>query len=438
MKITSEAGIPCAVFLVVLGAYVLSPVITSGDSRWSVPTAMSIIKEGNADLNEYPEALEASKFSGIEEVDARYYTIFPIGVSVIAVPFVFAIDVALRTVCSLFPAIEQRLIQQCSVPLDRITAATIYWRVELLVASFIGAIASVFIYLLARRSLDRRHALLVTFVFVFCTSMWSVASRALWSHGPSVMLLALALYLVVLAKEKPHVIQYVSLPLAFSYVVRPTNSIPIAAITVFVFARHRKLFVRYVLWSLVIAVPFLAYNFRVYHWFLPPYYRPGRLGESPHFLEALAGNLVSPARGLFVYSPIFLFSLFGVALKLKDRKMEPLDFFLLAVILLHWLVISSFGHWYGGDSYGPRFWTDMIPFLIYFLIPAVGLLPQLDKGRSRLMAGIMACAIAGSFFMHCRGATSLAVWEWNREPVAVADAPERLWDWSDPQFLRGL
>jgi hypothetical protein len=51
--------------------------------------------------------------------------------------------------------------------------------------------------------------------------------RALWQHGPSMLMLTLALWLIVVAHERPWVVQFASLPLAFSYVVRPTNVVSI-------------------------------------------------------------------------------------------------------------------------------------------------------------------------------------------------------------------
>jgi hypothetical protein len=40
--------------------------------------------------------------------------------------------------------------------------------------------------------------------------------------------------------------------------------------------------------------------------------------------------------------------------------------------------------------------------------------------------------------VHARGATSIAANQWSALPSSVDDARWRVWDWSDPQFLRGL
>ncbi|MGZ3490555.1 MAG: hypothetical protein ACXU9S_03735, partial [Gemmatimonadaceae bacterium] len=41
-------------------------------------------------------------------------------------------------------------------------------------------------------------------------------------------------------------------------------------------------------------------------------------------------------------------------------------------------------------------------------------------------------------FAHGSGATRLAVHDWNDGPPNVDLAPERVWDWRDVQYLRGL
>src|SRR5262249_38064441 len=143
----------------------------------------------------------------------------------------------------------------------------------------------------------------------FGTAAWSTASRALWQHGPSMLMLTLALYLIVRARERPWIAQLAGLPLAFAYVIRPTNSLSILLLSAFVFLTYRRYFLRYVAGGLMVAVPFFLYNLAVYGAPLSPYYLPDRIGSNPAFLEALAANLVSPARGLFFASPVLLFAL---------------------------------------------------------------------------------------------------------------------------------
>jgi len=427
-----------AIFTFVYITHFFSGVIASGDSRWSIHTAQSILQEGNADLDEYPADLEENDYYWVEKIDGRYYTRFPLGASIIALPFVFVIDHVLKLALAAVPSLEPFLIRHCGKTLTEISVTSLHWRVELVIACAVIALAAVFMFLLARETMKPRPALVIAFVLAFCTSAWSTGSRSMGQHGPSMLILGIALYLYVVARRRPALIQYVALPLSFSYVVRPTNSIPIVVLTLCILVEHRRYFFRYLLWSLPVALPFVFYNYRVYHAPLSSYYRPQQLGTTHHFFEALAGTMICPSRGLLIFTPVFLCAGIGFLMKWRSKSITPLDWGLAAVFVLHWLAVASFGDWWGGHSYGPRYFTDLTPFLVYLMFPVVGRLAADAHKRATFPRIAFAVLLGLSFFMHARGATDLRTWAWNREPIDINLAPQRLWDWSDPQFLRDL
>jgi hypothetical protein len=86
---------------------------------------------------------------------------------------------------------------------------------------------------------------------------------------------------------------------------------------------------------MLILVPFFMANYDIYHSFLSPYYMPQRVFHFKEFIEALAGNLVSPATGLFVFSPILLFSIYGILKRIKASELQLLDYFIIGAILAH-------------------------------------------------------------------------------------------------------
>jgi len=146
---------------------------------------------------------------------------------------------------------------------------------------------------------------------------------------------------------------------------------------------------------------------------------------------------VSPNRGLFVFSPILLLALYGAWLKLR-RDRTLLDGALVAVVILHWLVISSHVPWNGGHTYGNRLFADVIPFFAYFLIPVVAALPDpRHVGRRPALAAAFVVLVGISVAIHYRGAYRRVAWDWNRSPVDIDVDPSRIWDWRDLQLLRG-
>ncbi len=326
---------PVALFGLVVVTHGMG-LITSFDSRWSIPTARSLLREGNTDLNEYAALLQANRFYAIETIGGRHYSMYPIGASLLAIPVVLGLDVA--------------------------GVALADGKIERATASAIVGLTAVLLYLVARHSLGVPGALLVALIFAFCTAAWSTATRALWQHGPSMLMLTLALWILVLARERPWVVQLAGVPLAFGYVIRPTNAIAIAVMSVVVLAEHRRYAVRYLLWALVVAVPFVAFNWAVYHAALPPYYTASKIGHGGSFAEAAVGTLWSPGRGLFVYSPILLLSVYGAWLTLGRRGDLP-SHAVAAIVALHWVALSSFPVWWGGHSFGYRLLSDMAPYL---------------------------------------------------------------------------
>jgi hypothetical protein len=180
---------------------------------------------------------------------------------------------------------------------------------------------------------------------------------------------------------------------------------------------------------------FVAWSYSVYRQPVAPYYLPQRPGSNSlamgrHFFEALAGNLISPGRGLFVYVPVFLLAIPSLLHKPADGVFRRIRPFLAGALAAHWILISTFEDWWAGYSFGPRYFTDVIPLLVLFLIPVV----QQPKSK-RTLALFCVPAIA-SLAIHYRGANSPAVFDWIRTPVSIDKNPKRVWDWSDIAFFR--
>jgi hypothetical protein len=108
-------------------------------------------------------------------------------------------------------------------------------------------------------------------------------------------------------------------------------------------------------------------------------------------------------------------------------------------VLAHWIVIATVNwNWWGGASYGPRFFSDVVPYLVYFLIPAIAWIES-SRGVARLAAGAVFGGVALiSAAMHAQGALNMETARWNLFPEHIDLDPARVWDWRRPQFLAGL
>lgn len=450
-----------AVFLL----HAASPIHQTGDSAFAIPTAASIVRAGNIDVDEYGDMAAFNHPQAVLRHGGHLYNSFPLGTSLLAAPCVLAADGALRLLFATRPDLPERIRARVvayvrarpltddpqrrdlriryyeTAPIDAVYLRQI---LEVLIASFWASLAAVLLYLMARRHLSVAQALILSLLFCFGTSIYSTASRGLWQHGPSVMLLALALLLLDRAPTSPRAASLAALPLAFAYVVRPTNLIPLAVFTLYVWRCLRPLFLRYAAWGATVVTGFAAFNLRTFGSVLPPYYNPLRLSGLSSFPTALAANLISPSRGLLVFTPFLVFVGVGFARRVRQGRATPLEWCAAVIFVLHWLAISAFPVWWGGTSYGPRFFTDLAPLAAFLTIPEIAArldargLPRRGSRRVTALNGLFVTLALLSVAVHARGAFSRAANDWNVYPVDINQAPERVWDWRDPQFLRGL
>jgi hypothetical protein len=431
-----------AVFLVAFAVYLASPVMIQTDSIWVVPTAASMLHEGNLDLDEYAPAIERRRH-GTDFAGGHHYSTFPMAVGVLTAPFVWLWDTAVHLNRAVYSPpgskTEKRLLrwEQVLHGTGDVDIGT-FRHIEHTLASLWTALAMVLVFLTARRRVSLGPALAVAAIIAFGTSAWSTASRVLWQHGPSMLAVAMGLYLLSSPKRTRAQLFSLGVCVALAYTLRPTNAITVVAVTLFVAWRVPRQLHLYLGGALLIALPFCAVNLSIYGALLPPYFMPQRLAPGAvSFWEALAGNLVSPSRGLFVFSPVLLLALWRVVRGGVLRNLTALEALCAPVIVLHWLAISAFPHWWGGHSVGPRFFTDVLPWFAYLLTSPVAHIVTNARQRPAPFAALIAAA-AFSMFAHGWGAISPKVHAWNDGPPNVDDAPERLWDWKDPQFLRGV
>jgi hypothetical protein len=415
----SAVLITLGVFAVAFAVYVLSPITTSYDSRWTLHTAMSIAHGQGGDLSAYRKALERDKFYAIEYPDGRPRTQYPIGPALLVLP-------AAVVASWVYPSFSQRL-QDGGAD-----------RVEKLFASIIGAAAvAAFFWLIHGQFGSLWIAGGSTFIFAFCTSMWSTVTRALWQHGPLVLMLLIAMLLLQCARRRPALVQYVSLPLAFAFLNRPTAVVPIIVISGYVAIYHRQWLIRYLCWAALIAIPWLAYNFSVYGGPFPNYYLHNYSGQRD-FVHGLLANLVSPSRGLLVFSPVLILSVSGFVLAMRQREQRALFLAYGLIVVLMLAIVAGAPIWWAGASFGPRFTADLLPFLGFFTAFNFAYFATLGRRERAACVSITAAMAVISFLMHSQGATRSGPMAWNAVPNSIDEHPERAWDWRDPQFLRGV
>lgn len=135
--------------------------------------------------------------------------------------------------------------------------------------------------------------------------------------------------------------------------------------------------------------------------------------------------LISPGRGLFIFSPWTVFILIGMCVGIYRRQKAPVATYTLAgYCVISLLILSAFSQWWGGWSNGPRLQSDILlcgTILAGFSIQY--LLTQLP--------GIMLIIVMAIFSIHVQITTSRSFhYPWEKYSIHLTEtAPDLLWSW---------
>jgi hypothetical protein len=387
-----------AALIAYLSNFVLLP---GGDAAPHVLTAGSWVIQGNADMDEYASAMPRGQL-----INGHIYSIYPPGTAtVIAVPVWIAIALGAQIDSPEFIAVFGKLAA------------------ALLVALSVGLV-----YLACAAIVRPIPALVATIAYGFGTSVWAISSQHIWEHAPSHFFVALGTYLIT---RPPRTAALGALAYGFATVVRPTEAV-MAAFGAVVSWRQRML-VRYLAWGVPAVVFLLVYTYLVFGTIRPTYPDSDLPWTFPP--PGWLGLLVSPSRGLFVYSPVLLFAVAGFVMAWRERENAAVRLVRYAgfAVLANYGVYALIGYWWGGWSFGNRYLSDVGALF------AVGIAFAIDRGltRTRLWRTAFVATLAWSVFLEFVGAgwyhTLWNGYHWDVTPD-IDVTTYRLWDWTDPQW----
>src|SRR5581483_6043782 len=147
------------------------------------------------------------------------------------------------------------------------------------------------------------------------------------------------------------------------------------------------------------------------------YYRVQHMLGSPWYWTALAGDLISPSRGFLIYSPFFLVVFYLLIRYRRDVVSRDLCLLAAAIVVAHILLIADLPIWWGGTCYGPRFITDVIPWLMLLTILAIDVARRSAAFSRATLPAVAGLLLAFSVFTHARGAFSFDTLLWTDTPT---------------------
>jgi hypothetical protein len=318
-----------------------------------------------------------------------------------------------------------------------IVISTLLETMEKLSASLIAALSGVVLYLALRKIISANLSLLVTLVYGLAGSTWSISSQGLWRHGFTQLCFAGLLWGLFRDHRSGGRAFWCGLALAAAAANKSADVIFALPFLIHFARQGRREFARLFAPLAVLGTLVLAYNFYFFGRFLGGY--PSvvvqtsggvRLVQAAPFWQAAAGLLVSPNRGLLIFMPWTVFAFWGMARAWKENTLPGVRY-LIAGMAGVFVAHSFLGTWWGGWCFGPRYLSDLLPFLALFLIPVW---PEILSRR--LLKVVVTVAFIVSVGIQTIGAFNYPGGDWDGFPANVDQNPQRLWDWKDNQIRR--
>jgi hypothetical protein len=396
--------------------------IGSYDSQPTKFAARELLLRGTLTLNHVvgavPQYSERAAF--ILCRDGRYRSAYS------PVPSILAAAIA-------YPLVQTRLLDPASPAAPSIIAVT--------GASVLTALAVALLYLSARRRVTRARGVLIALGLGLGTGLWPQVSQTLWAHETAIfgMAIAVAAFSTTEARLPAGATLCAALGLALAGLARPQLAPMIAVMLAGIWARApRRAAIAAVS---VVAAAAAAMMFVNWRWFGTPLGAVALLRDTNTAIhgtrgwidwrfEGFAGLLLSPSRGLLVFSPIVAIALFGFTDAVRAPWTSPLRWCALAV-LAQFALYGSYAVWWAGHTYGPRYMLDVLPVMVPLATVA---LARAHMGRVTTV--LCGAALIWSIAVSATGAFCYPHDRWNTDPVDVDRDHPRLWAWSDPQFVR--
>lgn len=336
--------------------------------------AWSLVRHASFDVSGYPELERFVPDTISRLADGRWLSRLPPGSAIAALPFVAPLALLLEK------PLTGRTMQQLGK----------------LVGAAHAAAAAVLFYFLCQ-VLAPAGARIATLVFAFGSCVFSVASQALWPHGPALFWLTLALYLLVTRGERRGWVcfAWVGFALGMAVAISPATALfGLATIAGFGWRGRWRSISVLGLGALLPLAALYAYNT---HYFGQPisgaYVGLASEWATP-MAVGLSGLLVAPSRGLLVYTPALLLVPWGIGALVARRAgggnfARTMLFFWLGGVVASLLLFARSTSWSGEWSYGPRYLIESLPVLCGMFALAVAS-PRFASDRGRRIVALLA------------------------------------------------
>src|SRR6516165_9920820 len=231
-------------------------------------------------------------------------------------------------------------------------------------ASLIAAMSGAVLFLAFRKMAPAKVSLAVALIYGLTSNTWAISSQALWRHGLTELSFAFLLWALFRVSDSRRAPFWSGLGLAVAAANKPLEAIMIVPFLFWFGRRSRESLFMFLTPLVVLGSLVLSYNLYFFARLLGGYPAPtfsagggAQFGFFTRLGVGLAGSLVSPSRGLLIYTPWAAFAFWGAAKVWKEKSPSwgrPLLLALTAILVIQ----AGGGDWFGGWCFGPRYLTD--------------------------------------------------------------------------------
>lgn len=385
------------------------------DSTTNVLVAYSLVRDRDAYLDEFEAHRDRLSYWSLP-VGVHQVSPYPPGAALVGVPFA-----AVGTALGVTP--------------PNVDAVMIFGR---LAAAAAAAASVAVVFLAAARLAGARRAVVVAGLYGLGTATWPISAGALWQHGPAQLCLAIGLLALLPSARGPR-LALAGAAFALATLARiPDGLFLVAAGGSVLLAYGPRAAARYAIGAAGPLAALLAYQSAMFGTPFDTGYAAYNFRAGLEPVVGIIGNLVSPGRGLLVYSPFIAAGIIEVVRRsfVRDALAVVLRGQLLAAAGILVLYASQgfllgggipSADWWGGSGYGNRYLADALPLL------SLGVALWLRRPHARATwiafmiasAWSIALALVGAFFYDWQ--------EWSWE--GVRSARELAWRLDPPPWI---
>ncbi|MBL9125346.1 MAG: tetratricopeptide repeat protein, partial [Planctomycetaceae bacterium] len=290
------------------------------------------------------------------------------------------------------------------------------------------------LYLTGCLFVTRGQALALALSYGLGTCVWAISSQSLTQHGPNELYLALGVYALARANVSWRWLAVAGVALSAAVVCRPTSGVVILAVGAYLLVTDWRGCLAFTVACCPLLLFLAGYN---YHYFGSPLtfgqtvqarlYLERQFGTTnawrTPFWTGFFGLLLSPSRGVLIYSPWLVVTVCGAVAVWRRKEyawLRPLTIAAAAIAVLQ----CKWFDWWGGWCYGYRPLVDILPLTVPMALP---LLPAIWRTASlRAVGGAL---VAWSIFVQALGAAAFDMEGWNARrgfmvQVPGAEAPQ--------------